>query len=319
MALLGFRATSRLLLLAGASCCLAQEDPRIRVDVSLVNVSFTVRDAAGTLVPNLAKDDVEVFDDGVPQTISFFARSADLPLSLGLVVDGSGSQEHSIRRHRRDLETFLKNVLQPRDQAFVLCFGNHLRLAGDFSPSPKYLLDGLAAFDHERERAKMPELGPIEYRELGTAFYDAIYYAVKLKLAAAETGRKALIVFSDGEDNSSAHHLLDAIEIAQSQNVVVYGVRYTERNKKGGLTARNKYGTRVMERISRETGGSDFDAEKADLEQSFRRIGEELRSSYELAYHVTNHPADGTFHKLVIRLRQPELTVRTKTGYFAHQ
>jgi Ca-activated chloride channel homolog len=308
-----------VVFLAGASCCLAQEDPRIRVDVSLVNVSFTARDRTGTLVSNLTKDDVEVFDDGVPQAVSFFARSADLPLSLGLVVDASGSQEHSIRRHQHDLEVFLKSVLQPRDKAFVLCFGNHLRLASDFSPSPRFLLDGLAAFGHERERSKMPELGPVEERDLGTAFYDAIYYATTLKLSRAEGGRKALIVFSDGEDNSSAHHLLDAIESAQSEDVVIYGIRYTEPNKRGRLTARNKYGMRVMERISRETGGSDFDAEKADLEQSFRRIGEELRSSYELAYHVTNHPADGTFHKLVIRARQPDLAVRTKTGYFARQ
>jgi Ca-activated chloride channel family protein len=312
------RAILTWLLCAGAWCCAAQEEPHIRVDVSLVNVSFTARDRAGALVSNLTKDDVEVLDDGVPQAISFFARSADLPLSLGLIVDGSGSQEHSIRRHQHDLEVFLKNVLHPRDKAFVLCFGNHLRLASDFSPSPRYLLDGLAAFGHDRERSKMPELGPVEERDLGTAFYDAIYYGITLKLASAENGRKALIVFSDGEDNSSAHHLLDAIETAQSENVVIYSVRYTERNKKGVLTARNKYGMRVMERISRETGGADFDAEKANLDESFRRIGEELRSSYELGYHVANHPADGTFHKLVIRARQPELTVRTKTGYFAH-
>ena len=315
---MGLRAIFPFLLLALAVCP-AQEDARIHVDVSLVNVAFTVRDRTGALVSNLTKDDFEVLDDGAPQTVSFFARSADLPLSLGLVVDASGSQEHSIRRHQRDLEVFLKNVLQSRDQAFVLCFGNHLRLAGDFSPSPRYLLDRLNAFDNQRDRAKMPELGPTEQRDLGTAFYDAIYYGITLKLASVENGRKALIVFSDGEDNSSAHHLLDAIETAQSENVVIYGIRYTERNKRGGLTARNKYGMRVMERISHETGGADFDAEKADLEQSFRRIGEELRSSYELGYHVTNHTADGTFHKLVIRARQPELAVRTKTGYFAHQ
>src|SRR5579864_2681668 len=109
------RAILTWLLCAGAWCCAAQEEPHIRVDVSLVNVSFTARDRAGELVSNLTKDDVEVLDDGVPQAISFFARSADLPLSLGLIVDGSGSQEHSIRRHQHDLEVFLKNVLHPRD------------------------------------------------------------------------------------------------------------------------------------------------------------------------------------------------------------
>jgi len=318
--LVGIRASRTLLsLLAGAWCCAEQDDPRIRVDVSLVNVAFAVRDRAGALVTNLTKDEIEVLDDGAPQAISFFAHSADLPLTLGLIVDASGSQEHSIRRHQQDLEAFLKDVLQPRDRAFILCFGNHLRLASDFSPSPPSLIQGLKRFDHDRERAKMPELGPLEQRDLGTAFYDAIYYATSLKLATIESGRKALIVFSDGEDNSSSHHLLDAIETAQSDDVVIYSVRYTERNKRGGLTARNKYGMRVMERIARETGGSDFDAEKADLHASFHRIGEELRSSYELAYHVANHAAGGTFHKLVIRAKQPGLTVRTKTGYFARE
>jgi Ca-activated chloride channel homolog len=308
------------LLIAGlvlALCCPAQDPPRIRVNVSLVNVALTVRDASGALVTNLTKDDFEVFDDGVPQAISYFARSADLPLTLGLIVDISGSQEHSIKRHQHDLEVFLKNVLTPHDRAFVLCFANHLRIAADFSPSVSYLIDALRRSDHGSDLRAMPELGPTDMRELGTAFYDALYYATTIKLAGAEGGRKALIMFSDGEDNSSAHDMLDAIEAAQKEDVAIFGVRYTEPNKKVGLTARNKYGIRVMERISKETGGIDFDAEKVDLERSFRQIGEELRSSYELAYHATNSAGDGTFHKLVIRAKQQGLTVRTKTGYFS--
>ena len=302
---------------AAVECQAGQDSPRIRVDVSLVNVTFTVRNAAGALVTDLTKDNFEVLDDGVPQQISFFARSADLPLSLGLIVDASGSQEHSIKRHQRDLEVFLKDVLRQRDQAFLLLFGNHLRLASDFSPSADYLMDGFRRSERRRDSANMPEIGPHDLRELGTAFYDALYYGTTLKLAAAQSGRKALIVFSDGEDNSSAHHMLDAIEAAQSEDVVIYSVRYTEPNKKWGLTARNKYGIGVMERIARETGGTDFDAEKADLDQSFRQIGEELRSSYELAYRPTSPGGDGTFHKLVIRAAQPGLRVRTKSGYFA--
>lgn len=301
--------------LAFALCCASQEQPRIHVDVNLVNVAFAVRDAHGSLASGLTKDDFQVFEDGIPQTISFFSRSADVPLALGLIVDMSGSQEHFLKRHHRHLESFLHDVLAPRDRAFLLCFGNHLRLAGDFSPSSAQLMDGLARFEHGARN--FPELGPPEDRELGTAFYDALYYAATEKLSQSENSRHAVIVFSDGEDNSSAHHMLDAIEAAQAADVRVFAMRYTER-RHGRLTARNKYGISVMARIARETGGADFDAEQGDIRNSFRQIGEDLRSSYELAYVSTNPVRDGSFRKIVIRATRPGLTVRSKTGYFAH-
>jgi Ca-activated chloride channel homolog len=109
--------------------------------------------------------------------------------------------------------------------------------------------------------------------------------------------------------------MMDTIEAAQTENAVLFGIRYTE-TRKGEWTARNKYGASVMARISHDTGGSDFDAQAADLRTSFREIGEQLRSSYELAYHANGLP-DGTFHKLVIRVKRPGFTVRTKTGYFS--
>jgi Ca-activated chloride channel homolog len=290
----------------------AQELNAIRVNVRLVNVAFTVRDAQGKLVTNLTKDDFEVFDDGQQQPISFFARGEDLPLTLGLIVDFSGSQEHFVKQHQHDLGVFLKDVLSARDRAFLVCFGNHLRLAADFSSSGSELIDGLKKL----EKRDVPEIGPREYRAGGTAFYDAIYYATELKLGQVDQGRRALIIFSDGEDNSSAHNMMDTIEAAQTENVVLFGVRYTETRKGGEWTARNKYGASVMARISHDTGGSDFDAQAADLRTSFREIGEQLRSSYELAYHA-NPVDDGTFHKLVIRVKKPGFTVRTKTGYFS--
>ncbi|HMK29920.1 MAG TPA: VWA domain-containing protein [Terriglobales bacterium] len=286
----------------------------IHVDVRLVNVAFSARGPNGVLVDNLTRDDVEVLEDAVPQKVSFFARSADVPLTLGLIIDFSGSQEHFQKQHHRDLEAFLKEVLGARDRAFLVAFGNRIRLVSDFSQSPEELVGKWKRFE-DGDR-KFPELGPNEDRELGTAFYDAIYYAVTEKLAGAQNGRKALLVFSDGEDNSSAHHLLDAIESAQNENVLVYAIRYTEK-KHGKLTARNKYGMRVMDRIARETGGAHFDAEKTDTRSYFRQIGEELRSSYELAYYPTNPTKDDTFRKIVVRPRQPGLSVRAKTGYFS--
>jgi Ca-activated chloride channel family protein len=281
------------------------------VNVRLVNVAFTVRDANGKLVTNLTKDDFDVLDDGQSQPISFFARGQALPLTLGLIVDVSDSQEHFVKPHQHDLGVFLADVLSPRDRAFLICFGNHLRLAADFSASSSELIDGL----RQLEKHDLPEIGPRERREGGTAFYDALYYATTFKLAKADQGRRAIVIFSDGEDNSSAHNMLDTIEAAQTEDVVVFGIRYTEA-RKGEWTARNKYGASVMARISRDTGGSDFDAQADDLRTSFREIGEQLRSSYELAYHA-NSSADGTFHKLVIRTKQRGCTVRTKAGYFS--
>ena len=301
------------LLIAGF--CRAQERPAIRVDVSLVNVAFTVRDASGAIPAGLAKEDFDVFEDGTPQKIAFFARGDDVPLTLGLVVDVSGSQEHFFKQHDRHVEQFLKDVLGRRDHAFLVCFANHVRLASDLSPSPSVLMDGMRKF--HRRMGDLMELGPPDLRELGTAFYDAIYYSVTEKLAKQPSGRKALIVFSDGEDNSSAHHMMDAIEAAQTEDVRVFGIRYTE-TKHGRLTARNKYGTSVMRRIGLETGGADFDALQTKTEAAFREIGDDLRSTYELAYVPAGASRDGSFHKIAIRPKRPGLAVRVKTGYFAH-
>ena len=301
----------RLWFVASA-LCIAQAP--IRVDVHLVNVSFAVRDSHGALVPNLKRDDFDVYEDGVPQKIAFFARSTDLPLTLGLIVDMSGSQEHFVKQHHHDLEKFLKHTLTPRDRAFIVAFGNRIRLVNDYSDSSGQLMDSL--HDLEKNRGDFPELGPHERRILGTAFYDAIVYPITERLASIEQGSRALILFSDGEDNSSAHHMLDAIETAQSADVRIFAIRYTELDH-GRMNARNKYGISVMERLGRETGGADFDARTKDLATHFREIGEDLRSSYSLGYHSTNTASDKTFHKILVKPKDPALTIRAKTGYFS--
>lgn len=301
--------TASLVLLY--SHCAAQET--IRSNVNLVSVSFTVRDSRGALMDRLTQGDFDVFEDAVPQKIAFFARSVDLPLTLGLILDASGSQEHFIRKHEQDLKVFLDEVLGPRDRAFMVCFGNHLRLVSDFTPSGPAILEGLERYDHDN--GHFPEIGPKENRDLGTAFYDAIYYAVRDKLAAEE-GRRALLVFSDGEDNSSSHEMMTTIETAQQENVQVFTIRYTQKEH-GRLTARNKYGISVMGRVAKETGGQETDAEATDPHTYFKQIAEELRTAYELAYYPSNPIRDDTFRKIVIRPKPEGLTVRAKTGYFA--
>ena len=286
----------------------------VHVDVNLVDVAFTARDAHGAPIENLTKDDVELFEDAVPQKIEFFAKSTDLPLTLALLMDVSGSQEHFEKQHEKDLEIFLNEVLGAKDRAFMVCFGDHLRLLSDYTDSPQQILAGFHEFD--KGKRHFPELGPPEERDGGTAFYDAIYYSVSEKLAAAQ-GRKAILIFSDGEDNSSSHNMMTAIEAVQTANVVVYTIRYTERDKHGEWTARNKYGISVMDRIAKETGGAHIDAEHTDPHTYFRQIAEELRTSYELAYYPTNKTKDGTFRKIGIKPKEETVKIRVKTGYFA--
>ena len=236
-----------------------------------------------------------------------------MPLTLGLIVDASGSQDHFSQQHKHDLEVFLQDVLRPNDRAFMLCFGNHLRLVSDFTQSSGQILEGLNRFEHDDKH--FPELGPKESRDLGTAFYDSIFYSVVEKLAN-EKGRRALLIFSDGEDNSSSHDMMTAIETAQSANVILFSLRYTEKQH-GKFTARNKYGISVMDRIARETGGIAFDAQVVDPHTYFRQISEELRNSYEVAYYPTNPIKDDSFRKIVVRPKQDGLKVRSKTGYFS--
>jgi Ca-activated chloride channel family protein len=297
----------------------------IRVDVHLINVAFTVLDARGNFVTNLNQDDFEVTEDNVPQKISFFARASEIPLHLGLAADFSGSQANSIKPHHRDLETFLKTVVSPRDDVFLLCFANRLRLAQDVTSDAAQVVDSLDLFERYRKGKanippnRFPELGPHESRpgNTDTAFFDAVYESIRLKLSGSETGRKALVVFSDGDDNSSARDEVEAIEIAQRSDTVLFCVRYTETGKDGELTARNKNGITVLERMAHDTGGAHFDARDKALSAHFRQIGEQLRSAYELAYHTTNPVSDGSFHKIAIRPKPAGLTVRAKTGYFA--
>jgi len=253
----------------------------------------------------------------VPQTITYFGRSADIPLNLGLIMDVSGSQHAFVKPHLKDLEGFLKSVMDSSDRAFLICFANRLRLVSDYSGSGKELVEALREFERAKGNGDYPIVGPPEFRILGTAFYDAIYEPVTRMFTDGTRGRRALILFSDGEDNSSAHHMLDAIEASQANDVTLFCLRYTEPSRNGHLTARNKYGASVMARIARETGGLDFDAQARGLEEGFRQIGAQLRSSYELGYHTSNPSGDKTFHKISIRAKRAGLELRAKTGYYA--
>ena len=301
-----------ILLLTKSS--LAQGIPDIKVETHLIDTTLSVHDANGRIVTSLTQEDFTVVEDGIPQKIRFFAHDNQLPLSVGLIIDESGSQDKFVKEHEKDIEAFLKQVLEPNDQAFALCFGNHLRLVSDPSSSPSAIMDGIRSFD--KGNTDFPEIGPKERRELGTALYDAVYFSVTEKLATIHQRRKVLVVFSDGEENSSEHDLLDAIEAAQNADVLIYAIRYTEL-RHGKMDARDRYGMRALDHLTTQTGGKTFDFHATNLKQDFAEIAGDLRSLYDLAYQSTNPTRDGTYRKVVIQATRPGLSVRARTGYYA--
>jgi Ca-activated chloride channel family protein len=293
--------------------CPGQQEPHLRVDVGLVNVSFSVRDADGAYIEGLTRDDFEVLEDGVPQQIQFFDPRGDSALTVGLIEDFSDSQDHFNRQHRRDTLEFLHDVLRPADQAFVTCFGDHVRLVAHLTNAPEAI--GRDLRDYDRHPRNFPILGDDEERHGGTALFDAIFFSARILLKPA-AGRKALLVFSDGEDNSSNGSLSSAIEAAQGADSLVYAIRYTEMKHRVPSPA-NLKGIAAMKRLADETGGRDFDAAGMEMKDVFLQIGRELRSQYELAYQPAHATRDGGFRTIEIRPRNPRFRVRARVGYFA--
>lgn len=283
-------------------------------EVHLVTLTFSVHDASGKLVSGLNQDAFQVFEDGVPQKIVSLANGSELPLSIGLLVDGSDSQSKFLKRHTKDVELFLQQILRPQDQVFAIGFGDHIRLVADLTSSPAQVIDGLTIYD--KGKGDFPELEPDPTRSGGTALFDTIYASVQEKLANASGHRRVLILFTDGEENSSAHDEVEAIAAAQGADVLVYAVRYTQVHH-ARLTAGNHQGMANLKHITAQTGGADFDGLNTDLSQDFRQIADELRSQYSISYYSTNKANDGTFRKVVIEPTPAGLTIRARSGYYA--
>ncbi len=307
---------SLLLALLLPALAPAQQVYTYKTETHLVDTTISVHNPQGGLVQNLTRDDFRIIEDGVPQTIRFFAHDHDLPLSIGLIIDVSGSQQKFVKDHEKDIATFLAEVLEPHDEAFAVCFGNHLRLVSEPTGDGAAISSNLAAFD--KGTRSFPELGPPEERVLGTALFDAIYFGIDEKLVNKPGRRKVLLVLSDGQENASEHDLLDTIEAAQDANVLVYSVRYTDA-KHGHMNARDRYGMRVLDHLAAQTGGRSYDVQTTHIEQAFAEIAGELRSLYSIAYQSTNRVRDGQFRKVQVLSDRPGLVIRSRAGYNARK
>jgi VWFA-related protein len=310
------------LLVAAAVAVPAQEpagpDATIKVDVSLVNILCSVRNKNNGLVGNLEKRDFTLYEDGKQQELKYFTRETDLPLTIGMLVDISGSQERLIETERRAAYAFFSQVLRKKDEAFLISFGPEAELLQDFTSSPKLLQDGLSQL-----RVSIPVGGlhpgpvPTQQSQAGTILYDAVYLAANEKLKS-EVGRKAIVVITDGVDTGSKISRDKAIEAAQRADSIIYSFFYQDLAAYGGFGGGGGGGERELARMSSETGGRVFHVDRRyTLEEAFKDLQDEMRSQYALGYSSTNPKKDGTYRKLDIKMANKDMKVQARKGYYA--
>jgi VWFA-related protein len=297
-----------------------QNLPTFKSNVNVVNLFFNVKDKKGGLIPDLKKDEFEVVEDGKPQNIKYFSSESNQPLTLGILIDSSVSQERVLEFEKEVGSEFLREIIQPKDLAFVISFDVTVDLLQDYTSSSRELSTALrrAKVNSGGGGGVMPGLGggpfPTSSNPKGTLLYDAIYLASNDKLAK-EVGRKAMILLTDGEDQGSQMRMRDAIESAQKADAICYVILVADRGFYGGGYG----GDREMRKLAEETGGRAIDASnKADkLRQAFQQIANELRSQYNLGYTPTNSKLDGTFRRIELRTKNKDYRVQARKGYYA--
>jgi VWFA-related protein len=294
----------------------AQEtETTLKVDVDIVNVLFSVRDKKGALIPNLTKDDFAVFEEGKQQTIKYFTRETDLPLTLGLLVDVSGSQRNLIGVEKQAASEFFSKVLRPKDMAFLISFGSEAELLQDSTNSISMLRKGL---DGLRENSAVGGFGPGPVptvgKTRGTIMYDAVYLAADEKLKG-EVGRKAIVLITDGVDMGSRQTLREAIDAAHRADTIIYSIQYLDYGAYGGF---GMGGDGDLKKMSEETGGRMFRVDrKHTLDTIFQEIQEEMRTQYSVGYTPSDAERKG-FRKLEIKTpTKKDLKVQARKGYFA--
>lgn len=336
----------------------SEPDAKFSTDVKVVNVLATVRDKQGKIVSDLAKDDFDLAEDGRPQTIRYFARETDLPLTLGLLVDTSLSQRLVLGEERDASRRFVEKVLrEDRDQTFLIHFDHDTELLQDLTSSRSKLeraLDNLELPDDGRPQLRgggggypgggggypgggggYPSGGRRRSNLPGTTLYDAVLLASD-ELMKKQQGRKAFILLTDGVDNGSKVPLYQAIESAQRADTLIYSIYFTGeesqpqvpfnggfggmRRRGGGFPPRQVErpdGRKILQQMSRETGGGFFEvSKKLPIDQIYDRIEEELRNQYSLGYTPDRTDGGSAFRKIAVTIKQKNMIVQTRQGYY---
>jgi VWFA-related protein len=280
----------------------AQDLPTFTTDIKLVTVLATVTNRQGEIVRNLTKDDFLLLEDKRQQDIRYFSQESDLPLTLGLMVDTSMSQRRVLDAERGASYRFIETVLRPKqDQVFLMQFDFRIFMRQPLTNSLRQLSDSLPYVDTPTFRQLQAQSGG------GTLLYDAVVTASQ-DVMLNRTGRKALILLTDGEDFGSDASVSDAIEAAQRADTLIYSILFADQGD----------GRRPLQRMSKETGGSFFEvSKKQNIDQIFTAIQEELRSQYSLAY-VSDKPViTNEFRHIQLTARQKGLSVQSRDRYFA--
>jgi VWFA-related protein len=275
-------------------------DTRIKVDVTRVNVLFTVTDKKGRFITDLGKDDFSVTENKKAQVIQEFTAETDLPLRIAILIDTSNSIRDRFKFEQEAAIEFINSVLRPReDKAMVVSFDTAAELVADLMDDPEKLAKSIR------------NLRPGG----GTALYDAIYFACRDRLQQDQPRhkfRRAVIIVSDGDDNQSRVTRDQALEMAQKADVVIYSISTNISKIEGD-------GDKVLRYLSLETGGQAFFPFKVqDLAQSFENIANELRRQYNIFYRPEPLKADGLYHSISVKVNgRKDLVVRARKGYYA--
>jgi VWFA-related protein len=298
-----------------------QSATTLKVNVNVVQLFFNVKDKHGALIPNLTRDDFEIGEDGKPQSIKYFTAESNLPLTLGMLIDSSGSQQRVLDMEKEVGSGFLNSILRPKDLAFVISFDVNVELLQDFTNSNQDLRAGLnkARINTGGGGGSIPGLGggpvPTSSIPRGTLLYDAVYLAGHDELAS-QVGRKAMIILTDGEDQGSKSTIRDAIEAAQKADSIVYVLLIADR----GFYGFGGYsGDSSMKKLASETGGRVIEVgnKPEKLRQAFDQIAQELRSQYNIGYTPTNSKLDGSFRKIEVRTKNKDYRIQARAGYYA--
>lgn len=277
-----------------------EDSTRIILDVTRVNVLFTVTDKKGRFITDLGKDDFQVVENKKPQVIQQFTAESDLPLRLAVLVDTSNSIRDQFRFEQEAATRFMRGVLRPHeDRAMLVSFDSTAELVTD-------LTNNLS--DFEKGIRSLRPGG-------GTSLYDAIYFASKEKLMLDQPRdkfRRAMILISDGEDTESRYSRDQALEMAQKADTVIYAISTN-------ITREDREGDKVLRYLTEETGGQAFFPFKVeDLDQNFENIANELRHQYNIFYRPEPLKTDGLYHAVTVKVKsRKDVIVRARKGYYA--